>query len=68
MTNDHRPPPAPGVWVTAECDTCGRIPLRPAAFQVSGETYTYQCPTCGQPCTRPATPDVLARPDLRSGA
>ena len=62
MTN-HRPPPAPGVVITAECEHCGRIRITPAALTitVSGETttYAYTCPLCGTPRTRPATPDVL---------
>lgn len=57
----HTTTTTPHVWVTAECEHCGRIQLPPTAFTItaSGETYTYTCPTCETTTTRPATPDVL---------
>lgn len=52
------------VWVTAQCDTCGRIDLRPHEFTVlRGEactTYTYVCPLCCTLIRRPASDAVLA--------
>lgn len=53
--------PTTGVWVTADCRSCGRIQLRPDAYRitVSGETYTYTCPTCSTLVEKPATPAVI---------